>query len=113
MQPLRQLRVGERRWQGLLIVIAVCSLTLSVATRFWTPCTSQSLVKSVDRRPAEPKRQHLDRDATRWVAPSGNFVIIEPSTIETRLAPAGDLLPKHVFSESLYNRPPPSSGFLL
>ena len=114
MELLRHRRVGEHRWQSVLIVIAICSLTFSVATRFWTPCTSQShTVKSADRRPAEPKRQHLDRDATRWIAPSANFSIIEPGTIEIRLAPAGPLLPKHLFIDSLYNRPPPSCGFLL
>lgn len=105
---------GERRWQAVLIAIAIGSLTLSVATRFWAPLTSQShIVKSVDRRTGEPKRQHLDRDAARWVAPSANFSILVPAVIESRLAPAGPILPKHVFGESLYNRPPPSSVFFL
>jgi hypothetical protein len=114
MQLLTHRRIGERGWRGALIVIAICSLTFSVATRFWVPLTSQShSVKSVDRRSADPKRQHLDRDAARWVAPSASFSIIAPVMIETRLAPAGPLLPKHVFNDSLYNRPPPSSAFLL
>ena len=98
----------------MLIVVAICSLTLSLATRFWAPYTSQSpIVKSVDRRPAEPQRQHLDRDAAQWTAPVASFSIIEPSTIEISLAPAEPLLPMHVFSESLYNRPPPSSELFL
>ena len=58
-------------------------------------------------------RQHLDRDATQWVAPTANFSIIDPTAIETRLAPATSLLPKLAFSESLYNRPPPSSDFIV
>lgn len=106
--------VRRRRWQRALIAIAICSLTLSVATRFWTPLSSQShIVKSIDRRPGEPKRQHLDRDATRWVAPRDTFSMIEPGAIEIRLPAAGPLLPKHVFTDSLYNRPPPSSEFFL
>ena len=97
-----------------MIAVAICSLTFSVATRFWAPLTSQShIVKSVDRRSVDPKRQHLDKDATRWVAPSASFSIIAPATIETRLPSAGTLLPKHVFNDSLYNRPPPFSGFFL
>jgi len=114
MQLLKHRRMGDRGWQDGLIIIAICSVTLSVATRFWAPSTSSSyIVKSTDRRPAEPKRQHLDRDASRWLAPSASFSIIEPGTIETRLAPAEPLLPKHLLSDSLYNRPPPSSAFIL
>jgi hypothetical protein len=110
MQSLRHRGFGGRYSQRVLIAVAVCSLTFSVATRFWTPCSNQShAVKAVDRRSGEPKRQHLDRDASRWVAPVAHFTIIEPGAIETRLAPTGPLLPKHVFSDSLYNRPPPLS----
>jgi len=114
MQLLIHRGVGKRRWQGALIAVAICSLTLSLATRFWAPLSFQShVVRSVERRAGEAKRQHLDRDATRWVAPIANFSMIEPGTIETRLAAADPLLPKHVFTDSLYNRPPPSSVFFL
>ena len=111
---LHRERRFERGWRGALVAIAICSLTLSVATRFWATGSSQStVVKSIERRVAEPKRQHLDRDAARWVSPSIDFSSVELPAVETRLAPAGPLLPKHVFSDSLYNRPPPSSLFLL
>ena len=110
----RHREVGERGWRGVLIVIAICSLTLSVATRFWAPSTSQShIVKSIDQRPVDPKRQHLNKDATRWVASLVDFSMLAPAAIETRLAPTGPILPKHVFTDSLYNRPPPSSVFFL
>jgi hypothetical protein len=114
MQLLRHLKVGESGWRKALIVTAICSLTLSLATRFWAPCTSQStVIKSVERRFAEPKRQHLDRDGTEWVAPVTMFSIVEPIVIEVALAPARPLLPARVFSDSLYNRPPPLSEFSL
>jgi hypothetical protein len=115
MHSLRQHRIGERRWQSVLIAVAICALTLSVATRFWTSSTSQSQsVKSIDRRLDEPKRQHLSKDATRWVEPTSDCGSIElPATIEARSTPADPLLPQHVFSDSLYNRPPPSSAFFL
>jgi len=98
----------------VLIVLVVCSLTFSLATRFWVPSASQSqTAKSVDHRSVEPKRQHLDRSGTQWVPADADSRIIEPARIEICLAPAGPLLPNHVFSDSLYNRPPPSYGFLL
>jgi hypothetical protein len=114
MDLLKHRRTVEHKWQLVLIVIAICSLTLSVATRFWSPCTSQSyIVKSLGRRPAQPARQHLDRDASKWIAPNPDLSLIEPGTIEIRSVPASPQLPKHLFIDSLYNRPPPSSGFLL
>jgi hypothetical protein len=107
-------KVDARGWRSALIVIAICSLTVSVATRFWASSRSHTqIVKSVDHRPLDPKRQHLNKDASRWLAPSAAFSFIAPVTIETRLAPAGSLLPKHVFSENLYNRPPPSFSFFV
>ena len=106
--------VRERGWRGVLVVVAVCSLTFSLATRFWATSTAPShTTNCIDRRSVEPARQHLDRDATRWVEPAANFGIIGPTVVETRLAPAEPLLPKHVFSDSLYNRPPPSPRILL
>ncbi len=114
MQLLSRRSVSERGWRSALIVIGICSLTFSLATRFWVTSDSPShTVRTVDRRSVEPKRQHLNRDAIRWVAPAADFSIIEPAPIEASLAPAGPPLPKHVFSDSLYNRPPPSSGFFL
>jgi len=114
MQLLIHPRVGERGWRGVLILIAICSLTFSLATRFWIPSASQvPTIKSVDRHPVAPQRQHLDRDATQWLAPCANFTVAEPIVIETRLVPVEPLLPKHVFTDSLYNRPPPSSAFSL
>src|SRR5579863_207392 len=114
MRSLRDCRVGQHRWQRALIVIAICSLTFSLATRFWvTHASSSHSVRTVERRSVEPKRQHLNRDAIRWVAPATDFSIIEPAPIEASLALDGPPLPKHVFSDSLYNRPPPSSDFYL
>ena len=114
MQSLifRNRKIDGRGWRSALIVIAICSLTVTVATRFWASSTSQSqTVKSVEHQSVDPKRQHLNKDAARCVSPSTNLSVIAPVTIEIRIAPAVPLLPKHVFSDSLYNRPPPSSAF--
>jgi len=112
MQLHRHRSTGER-WQILLIVVAVCSLTLSLATRFWAPAPpSYHLVKSIDGPSVDPKQQHLDRDAAHWVAPGANFSIIEPVTFEIQRTLASPPLPEHTFSDSLYNRPPPSRTLL-
>jgi hypothetical protein len=113
MQWLNHRRVGERRWQSVVIVIAICSLTVSVATRFGTPWRSQShIARSADHRPAEAKRQHLNKDATQWIAPNVSFSI-RTTVVATHLAPARPLRVTRLFDQSLYNRPPPSSPFFL
>jgi hypothetical protein len=114
MRLLKQPGISEYNWRGVLIVVAICSLTVSLATRFYTPFSSKGhVVRAVERRSAEPKRQHLDRDATHWVAPVASFTLLEPSAVLHHVTFTGPLLPNHVFDESLYNRPPPSSEFFL
>jgi hypothetical protein len=110
MQLLRYPWVGDRMLRSVLIAVAIFSLTFSVATRFCFPATSHGqTLKSVDRRSSEPTRQHLDGDVLRWVAPTASINVMAPTTIEARLTPTGLLLPRQVFSDSLYNRPPPSA----
>jgi hypothetical protein len=107
-------RLTNRGWQGVVIVLAVCSLTLCVATRFWAPDSTQPhVLKSADNRPAEPSQQHLDRDATQWIAPSADFSFIELPAVENSAAVYAAPLPTQLFSDSLYNRPPPSADLSL
>jgi len=114
MQSLRHRTDAECRWQGVLILTLICSLTFSLATRFWVLHVSQSYSTiSADRRSVEPKLQHFDRDDFQWITPTATFRVIATTLVETCVAPTGPLLPQHVFSDCLYNRPPPSSGFLL
>lgn len=114
MPLLRHSLIGSRVWRSAWIAIAIFSLICSLATRYYAPATSQvHTAKSVERRSLEPKRQHLDRDATRWVAPVASFASLEPETVGARV-PHAELLPSMVvLDESLYNRPPPSSEFFL
>jgi hypothetical protein len=113
MHLLRHLKLGGSGWRNLLIAAAICSLTFSLATRFSIPTDSQAhTAKSVERRSVEPKRQHLDRDAAGWAAPIIAFENIEPADTEVSLASTEPIFPTHIFSSSLYNRPPPSSEFL-
>jgi hypothetical protein len=113
MQWLKHRRFSERKWLSVVIVIAICSLTVSLATRFWTPWSSQSHnVRSADHRPAEAKRQHLNKDATQWIAPQASFSV-RATVVATQLIPVRPLDATRLFDQSLYNRPPPSSTFFL
>jgi hypothetical protein len=115
MEWLKNRRVGERRWHNVLIGVAIFSLTFSLATRFCIQTASRPrTANSVERRSLEPGRQHLDKDPSGWVPPSRDFCVIEPpaAASEADLPSAELILTTHVFSVSLYKRPPPLSRFL-
>jgi hypothetical protein len=94
-----------RRWEVAVVVLAICGLTVSLATRtFRTRFSTGAIVKSISRPPI---RQHMDRDATKWVPPVPTLAVLEVPVFYPKFAPAGPPLPRLYYEESLSNRPPP------
>jgi hypothetical protein len=105
-------RIQANGWQHLLILLAIGSLTLSLATRFSVPLTSQAHgVKSADSRSGEPKRQHLDRDNIRFACPVSTTACIRPVTVDRQVIPVQPAGSSYDLAQSLYNRPPPALFF--
>jgi hypothetical protein len=93
-------------WRVFIIGAAICGLTFSLATRtFRLKITYGVSVVSGD---AQAMRQHMVRDAVRWVPPVPLFTAFEVPTFYPVVAPAGPPLASVLFEEKLYNRPPPS-----
>jgi hypothetical protein len=100
-------------WSSALIAVVICSLTLSLATRFCNLVSSSvHTAKAVDRQSVDPRRQHLNRDASRWFPPVVGATFLERIAVPLQIEPADPLLPTDTFYETLYNRPPPY-GILL
>jgi hypothetical protein len=104
----------DKRWSGrscaIVVLLAVFSLTVSVATRY---CSSQSSsaysVRSVHEHSSpERSRQHLTKSAADWIPPVVRAGVLEAPTSYPRIAPAGPPMPSFLLEKSLYNRPPPS-----
>jgi hypothetical protein len=100
-----------------IVLLAVCSLTVSVTTRYsfsgGSPGLSAGTVKTVQRQVSpEPSRQRMTNNAAHWMPPTIRSVVLHAPSSYPRVAPAGPPIPGLVFEESLYNRPPPSSEFL-
>jgi hypothetical protein len=115
MSPLRHFEDQWRKsWRALVILAAICSLTVSVATRYsssWD--VSAPAMKIVQAHPTpEVKRQRLNKDAANWLPPLVAFDVLRSPSSYSRTAPAEPPAQNPLLEESLFNRPPPSSVFL-
>ena len=102
-----QTRVNSRIGR-ILVALAICSLTVSVATRYVDLDTASQLVMSIDNHAPHAKTQHLLSDGANWSAPAPAFTFLAPPQSDTPVVSV-DILPTNLVAESwLYNRPPPS-----
>src|SRR3984957_20778869 len=101
-------------WCAMVVLVAVCALTVSLATRYGGPWTASShVVSSVHGHSSvDAKRQHLTKNAATWVPPLVCFDPLGSPDFHPRIAPAGPPVPGLRLEESLYNRPPPSASSL-
>lgn len=108
MSHLRNPRSVSRRkknWCWTVIVLAIVSLTASLATGTFRLKVLSGL--SVYSAASDGMRQHFDRDAVRWLPPVSVCIQLEAPRFYPRLAPAAPTLLALIFEKSLYNRPPP------
>jgi hypothetical protein len=103
-----------RLLSAAIVVIAVCALTVSVATRYcYAGSSAAHATTTVHKHSSPTARQRLSKDAATWVPPVFLPAILEATTFYPRVAPAGPPIPGLFFEKSLYNRPPPSSASLI
>jgi len=91
-----------------VIVLAICSLTASLATRFTVQGAEIEKVAAAKAQSSVAKRQHLLGNAIQWSAPASTFTLFQPPRssvlVVSVVVPTANLT-----SESwLYNRPPPA-----
>jgi hypothetical protein len=92
-------------WQFLLIIVTVSALSGSLVTRTFH-LKLQHCVSAGSNSP-QAVRQHLDRDASKWMAPALRIAPLQVSTLDPRVVTSGLPLPNLLLDENLYNRPPP------
>jgi hypothetical protein len=94
-------------WRWVLVSVLMFSLVVTVATRTFHVAVPHSA--TVQSNSPQAMRQHMDRDAVRWVAPIAKIVAVTFPTFYPRVALVGPTLPTLLLLEdSLYNRPPPT-----
>jgi hypothetical protein len=88
----------HRRWHVLVVVVAISTLTVSLATRTSTPRISQGIAAQSQSPLAT--RQHLET-AAEWVPPVAPVVLFEVVSFYPRVSPAGPPISGLRFDESL------------
>ena len=98
------------RWCALVVLVAVCALTVSVATRYGSPEASGVSANHTVSKDTGPSsgRQRLDLNAAGWTPPVVDSTVLQSPDPHARLVPAQPTVLKLFPESSLYNRPPPS-----
>jgi hypothetical protein len=93
-----------------MVLLAVCSLTVSLATRYSFPVDSSSRVVKSIKVHASPdtQRQRLDKKAANWVPPVFCLAGLQAPSFCPRIAPAAAPVTTLLLGDNLYNRPPPA-----
>ena len=103
-------RPGRKRWCTAIVLIAVCALTVSVATRYGAPVGSDAKVSILQSQtPWEPGIQRLLNNAATWVPPVIISVLRQDPGFYPHVAPSRTILSSVLLESDLYNRPPPTS----
>jgi hypothetical protein len=99
---------GVRGWHHALILGAVLSLTINVATRYCQVTSTDTQVEAVKSRSLDAQRQHLLNDGFHWSIPASAFVLFKPTPFVAAVLP--DTFPLNCLHSEVcsYNRPPPS-----
>jgi hypothetical protein len=96
----------ELSTRRVIVALLMLSLVVSVATRTFHVAIPHGV--TVGSGEAQAMRQHLDRDAARWIPPTTVLTALRAPEFYPHVAPAGPPLGVLLLDESLYNRPPPS-----
>lgn len=99
----------RRRVCAVFVLLAVCSLTAFVTTRYCFSRTPLGSKTSVHRSSQyESGRQRMSKTGHDWIPPVDRTAALQAPAAYPRVAPAGPPQHQTFFEQSLYNRPPPS-----
>jgi hypothetical protein len=94
---------------ALLVLLAISSLTISVATRYssdWNISARGVNTVHAHTTALGTKRQRLAKNSG-WVPPTFNFTISQAPEFIPRFTSSGPTVVQILFEEDIYSRPPP------
>jgi hypothetical protein len=106
---------GHRRWCTAVVLLAVCSLTVSVATRYTSsPVTGNDSLAGIHKhQPWTPGLQRLINNAATWIPPAVISAIFHDPGFYPHVVQSGPTLSSVLLEKNLYNRPPPAIPFAI
>jgi hypothetical protein len=93
----------------LLLLSAVFSLAISVATRYGAVDQQKASTTMVKSQSLDASRQHLLNDSLHWSAPSATFVLFLPARILLAAWTGVPSVARLHFESFFHRRPPPFS----
>jgi hypothetical protein len=98
---------GRKRWCTAIVLVAICSLTISVATRYGAPSAHSNDTVTVVQSSLEPGLQRLLNNAATWVPPAVDVALLQDPVYHPHVAPSGPTISSVLLERNLYKRPPP------
>jgi hypothetical protein len=113
LQASKQRYDWRQRGCAVVVVLAVCALTVKLATRFslFDSVATPAVTTAQQHVSPAPNRQRLMSTAA-WNAPLIRASLLDSTSSYPRIAPAGPPMLNVLFEQSLYNRPPPAVASL-
>jgi hypothetical protein len=109
---LRLTNLGKpwrKRWCTAIVLVAICALTVSVATRYGSAVSSDDTLTAVHKQSSwEPGLQRLLDNAVTWMPPIVGDAVFYTPAYYRHIAPSGPTVSSVVLEKNLYNRPPPA-----
>jgi len=103
-------RPGRGRWCTAVVLVAVCALTVSVATRysFCEPDGHASVTTLQKYQSWTPGLQRLLNNAATWMPPVVGSAIFHDPESYPHVVQSGPTVSSVLLEKNLYNRPPPT-----
>jgi len=110
MLRITNVRYPCKRWCTAIVLVAVCMLTVSVATRysFSSGVADQAHANVCKRQTWTPGLQRLLNDAATWIPPFLGVTVFHDPARYAHVQRSHETVSSVLLEEDLYNRPPPS-----
>lgn len=110
MLRITNVRYPRKHWLTAIVLVAVCTLTVSVATRYSVSSgVADRAHASISKLQTwSPGVQRLLNDAATWIPPFVGVTVFHDTTRHPHVQPSHEIVSSVLLEEDLYNRPPPS-----
>lgn len=99
----------RKRLCTAIVLVAVCALTVSVATRYGSPLPSTGNSAVIKTQSSwQPTLQRLLDNAVTWIPPVVVTAVFHNPQYFPHIVPSPSMVSSEVLEKNLYNRPPPS-----